>query len=262
MGWRLCPWGKKMRVAVYQSLSPMGDSAAACAQAEVALRAAGAMGASVLVLPEVWLPGYNQPDIPAQAIAAGSAPLRRLAAAAKASGCALITGYAEAAEGAVWNAALCIDAAGQVVANYRKIQLYGAREQSLYRPGTGYVTFDLAGRKAAILICYDIEFAPHVKALADQGVSLICVPTANMAPFTHVVRHTVPAMAANHGVAIAYANYCGTEGDLTYVGGSQIVGPHGEVLAVAGDGTALLVADIPDVDTARVSTQSRDPKRL
>jgi 5-aminopentanamidase len=240
----------------------MGDIHAACLQAEQALRAAAAMGAAVLVLPEVFLPGYNQDDIPARALTQDSDVMRRLSAAVKDSGCALVVGYAEAADGAVWNAAICFDAGGRQVANYRKVQLYGVREQSLYRPGTSYVTFDLAGQKAAILICYDIEFAPHVKALADQGVKLICVPTANMAPFTHVVRYTVPAMAANHGVAVAYANYCGEEGDLTYVGGSQIVGPHGEVLAFAGESPALLIADIPMVDPARVSTQSRDLKRL
>lgn len=251
-----------MRVAVLQSPSPAGDIDAACIQAERALLAAGAMGAAVLVLPEVWLPGYNQNDIPAQALGQDNAVMQRLSAAAKAAGCALVVGYAEAAEGAVWNAAACFDTGGECVANYRKVQLYGGREQSLYRPGTGYVTFDLAGVKAAILICYDVEFAPHVKALADDGVRLICVPTANMAPFTHVVRYTVPAMAANHGVAMAYANYCGAEGDLTYVGGSQIVGPHGEVLALAGEGLALLVADIPEADPACVSTQSRDLKRL
>jgi 5-aminopentanamidase len=251
-----------MRLAVLQSPSPMGDIDAACGQAEHALRAAAAMGAAVLVLPEVFLPGYNQPDIPARALTRDSAPLQRLAAAAKANDCALVVGYADAAEGTVWNAAICFDAKGQVAGNYRKVQLYGAREQSLYRPGTAYVTFDLAGQKAAILICYDVEFAPHIKALADDGVRILLVPTANMAPFTHVVRYTVPAMAANHGVAIAYANYCGAEGDLTYVGGSQIVGPHGEVLAMAGEGPALLVADIPDVDAGRISTQSRDLKRL
>ncbi|MGL4321039.1 MAG: nitrilase-related carbon-nitrogen hydrolase, partial [Paracoccaceae bacterium] len=190
-----------MRVAVLQAHSPMGDLDAACAAAEGALAAAGAMGAAVLVLPEVWLPGYNQPDIPSLALAPDSPPLGRLAAAAKRSACALVMGYAEAADGVIWNSAICVDAQGQTVANYRKVQLYGAREKALYRSGAEYVTFDLGGEKAAILICYDIEFAPHVKALADQGVTLICVPTANMAPFTHVVHHTVPAMAANHGVA-------------------------------------------------------------
>lgn len=251
-----------MRVAVLQSPSPMGDIDAACTQAGRALAAAGAMGAAVLVLPEVWLPGYNQPNIKELAFTPDSAPMRRLSFAAKAANCALVAGYAEAAGGAVWNSAICFDATGQTIANYRKVQLYGPREKALYRPGTGYLTFDLAGHKAAILICYDIEFAPHVKALADQGITLICVPTANMAPFTHVVRYTVPAMAANHGLSIAYANYCGTEGDLTYVGGSQIVGPHGEVLAIAGEYPALLIADIPDADPTRVSTQSHDLIRL
>jgi 5-aminopentanamidase len=251
-----------MRLAVLQSPSLMGDLGLALTQAEQALRAAAAMGAAVLVLPEVFLPGYNQPDIPTRALPRDSAVMERLAAAAKANACALVVGYAEAAEGAVWNAAICFDAAGREAGNYRKVQLYGAREQSLYRPGAAYVTFDLAGNKAAILICYDVEFAPHIKALADEGVQVLLVPTANMHPFTHVVHHTVPAMAANHGVAIAYANYCGAEGDLTYVGGSQIVGPHGEVLAFAGEGPALLIADIPAVDPARISTQSRDLKRL
>jgi predicted amidohydrolase len=81
-----------------------------------------------------------------------------------------------------------------------------------------------------------------------------------MTPFTHVARHTVPAMAANHGVTIVYANYCGTEGDLTYVGSSLIAGPHGEILAQAGDSPALLVAELPPRDPSRLSTQSADLK--
>jgi predicted amidohydrolase len=69
-------------------------------------------------------------------------------------------------------------------------------------------------------------------------------------------------MAANHGLAIAYANFCGSEGDLTYAGGSVIAGPHGEVLARAGAGPALLIADLPPRDPARLSTQAADLRRL
>ena len=83
-----------------------------------------------------------------------------------------------------------------------------------------------------------------------------------MQPFTHVGRHTVAAMAANHGVAIVYANYCGIEGDLSYIGGSLIAGPHGEVLAQAGQGPALLIADIPDRDPALLSTQAADFRKV
>lgn len=252
--------GEPMRLSVLQTASPAGDLDAACAALETALRAASAAGADVLVAPEVFLPGYNcaeiaglMPDAPA---------LARLAGAAKSAKTALVFGYAEAADGRVYNSALCFGPDGETLAHYRKIQLYGPREKAIYTPGDGFVIFDLAGRKMALLICYDIEFAPHVAALAAQGVEAILVPTANMAPFTHVIRHTVPAMAANHGLAIAYANYCGTEGDLTYVGGSLIAGPHGEVLAQAGDHPALLIADVPGIDPARVSTQSLDFRKI
>ncbi|MGQ0609817.1 MAG: nitrilase-related carbon-nitrogen hydrolase [Paracoccaceae bacterium] len=247
-----------MKLALLQGPSCGGDVPAALAAVGAALRGAGAMGAAVLVVPEVYLPGYNQPDIAGQALAPGSAVLEALAGSARAAGCALVIGYAEAAADGIYNAALVLGADGAVVANYRKIQLYGPRERAVYRPGDGYVTFWLGGVKAAVLICYDVEFAPHIKALADDGAEVILVPTANMMPFVHVVRHTVPAMAAGHGVSIVYANYCGAEGDLTYVGGSLIAGPHGEVLAQAGEGPALLVAEVPARDPARLSTQSAD----
>jgi len=247
-----------MRLAVLQSPSPEGDLDAALVTVERALTAAGAAGADALVVPEVFLPGYNLADLAAQALADGAPALRRLGAAAAAAGTALVLGYAEAQGARVYNTALCIGPDGRDCARYRKVQLYGPREKAIYTPGDAYVTFTLAGRKAALLICYDIEFAPHVAALATLGTEVILVPTANMTPFSHVVRHTVPAMAANHGLAIAYANYCGSERDLTYVGGSLIVGPHGEVLAQAGDHPALLIADVPDIDPERISTQARD----
>jgi nitrilase len=251
-----------MRLAIWQGTSPASDPDVALADASRALMAASAIGAAALILPEVWWPGYNQPTIPEQA-QPQSGPfaesLRQLCATAS---CALIIGYAERAGDQIYNAALVIGPDGQDLGHYRKIQLYGPREAQLYTPGDHYAVFDIGGIRAAVLICYDVEFAPHIAALAAQGVQLILAPTANMAPFDHVTRYTVPAMAANHGVTIAYANYCGTEGDLTYVGGSLIVGPHGEVLAQAGQSPALLIADIPPRDASRLSTQSRDLRKV
>jgi 5-aminopentanamidase len=251
-----------MRLAILQTRSPEGDLEAALDQIEQALKASGAARVDALVVPEVFLPGYNLADPAAQALADGAPALRRLSSAAAAEGTALVLGYAERQEDRVFNSALCLGPDGREAARYRKVQLYGSCEQAIYTPGDRYVTFPLAGRKAALLICYDIEFAPHVAALASMGTEVILVPTANMAPFSHVVRHTVPAMAANHGLAIAYANYCGSERDLTYVGGSLVVGPHGEVLAQAGDHPALLIADVPERDPARISTQAGDFRPL
>lgn len=247
-----------MRLALWQGDSPCSNLDWALAQTESALAAAGQMGADALVLPEVWLPGYNQPIDASNALGRDDPAFARLGRAAAAAGCALVIGYAERDGDRIYNSACCLGADGEPLAHYRKIQLYGPRENAIYRPGGAYVTFPLAGETAAILICYDVEFAPHVKALADKGATTILVPTANMQPYSHVIRATVPAMAANHAVTIAYANYCGTEGDLAYLGGSLIAGPHGEVLAQAGETAALLIADIPPRRVHHLSTQSAD----
>lgn len=248
-----------MRLALWQGTSPAADLDRAVAEVDKATAAAAVMGAEAVVFPEVWMQGYNQPDLPARLMGQDHPAFDRLEQTARQSGCSIVVGYAENGEGRGYNAALCLFSDGRPRLNYRKIQLYGDREKALYWPGDGYVRFPLGGRSAAMLICYDIEFAPHVAKLATMGVEIILVPTANMQPFTHVVRHTVPAMAANHGVTIVYANYCGAEGDLTYVGGSLIAGPHGEVLAQAGEaGPSLLVVDVPARDGFRLSTQAQD----
>ena len=247
-----------MRVALFQAASTEGDTGSALEAIDRARRGQGAVGADVLVGPELWLPGYNQPDIAAHAQPRDGAWAAALSGLCRKAGCGLVLGYAERDGARLFNAALALDASGAELAQYRKIQLYGPREAALFTPGDRHALFTLAGRRVAVLICYDVEFAPHVAALAAAGVEVILVPTANMLPFTHVAEHTVPAMAANHGLSIVYANFCGVEGDLAYVGGSVIAGPHGEVLARAGRQPALLVVDLPPHDPARLSTQAHD----
>lgn len=251
-----------LRLALLQCPSPAGDIEAGIAEIAAALTAAGNAGAQMLVAPETLLPGYNCDAIPRLALPQGGAWQDRLAALCKSARCGLTLGYAERKGDKVYNAAVCLSATGETLAHYRKIQLYGAREAALYSAGSSYSIFDFQGQKTALLICYDVEFAPHIAALAARGVTLILVPTANMLPFTHVCTATVPAMAANHGASIVYANYCGTEGDLTYCGLSLIAGPHGEVLAQAGDTPTILLADLPPRDPARLSTQARDYRAI
>jgi 5-aminopentanamidase len=251
-----------MRLALWQDQSPMGDQTAAMTKIDSAAQAAGAMGSAMLVLPEVFLPGYNHLAIRDHALLRDAAIFGKIAAVARAARCGIVLGYAEQDGEAIFNAAIAFDASGTIIAHYRKIQLFGTREKAIYTPGSYHTIFDLHGQKAALLICYDIEFSAHVATLAEQGVTLVLVPTANMEPYDHVVRHTVATMAANHGVTIVYSNYCGSEGDLVYVGGSLIVGPHGEVLAQAGRAPALLIADVPGSDPARLSTQGADYRRV
>lgn len=233
-----------MIVAVWQGPSPDGNIARAFDTVARMLTAAAAAGAQVLVFPELYLPGYNHAGLAALAQPAGGAWERRLAALARASGCGLAIGLAEREGETLRNTALVFDGTGHEIARYHKVQLYGPREQALFTPGDRLCLFDFGGLRCGLMICYDVEFAPLVRANAAAGAQLLIVPTANPVPFHHVPRLTVPAQAVNHGVTIAYANLCGPEGDLVYSGGSCIVGPDGVSLASAGPGAALLIADL------------------
>ena len=247
-----------MRIALNQCPSPSGATGEGLATLDASLSATRAAGAGALVMPELFLPGYNVTDPGAQARTAAEWDAELGPRAARA-GVALILGLAERDGAALYNSAMAWGPDGARLALYRKNQLFGPREKALFTHGTRLVTFALGPRKAALLICYDVEFAPLCAQLSADGVDLVLVPTANMLPFTHVSRLTVPAQAVNHGLAIVYANYCGSEGDLTYAGGSLIVNRDGCVLAQAGPGPALLVADLDHpADPALASTQGAD----
>lgn len=234
-----------MKVALHQGPPLRGDIEAAFARLETQTRAAALSGARMIVYPELLLPGYNQPDLHGTL----SQPLggewcRRVAQIARDTGCGITLGWAERDGDTVYNAATAFGADGAVLGHYRKIQLFGPMEQASFAFGASYCTFDFHGIPTALLICYDIEFPPHVRALADQGVKLILVPTANPAGFEHVSTVFVPARAGEMDLTIVYANFSGPEGDITFGGHSLIAGPDARPLVSATCGEALLVADI------------------
>lgn len=246
-------------IAIWQGIARTDDTPAALADLTAAVTGAASVGARLLVAPEVFFPGYNSARIADLAQPRGGDWHRALSALCKAQDCGLVVGYAERDGERVYNSAIAFDAAGAEVAHYRKTQLFGPREKAIFAPGDVLCTFDAGGIKAAILICYDVEFAPLIRELAGQGVKLLLVPTANPEPNIHVSKLVVPAHAINHGLTIAYANYAGAEGDITYCGGSTIVAPDASVLAYAGPGPALITADIARTpDPALMQNQLSD----
>ena len=241
-----------MRLALYQGPSPSGDLATAFEAVDSTLAAAAAMEADIAVFPEIFLPGYNVEALEAQPLDGDW--VERLKAAARKAGVALVIGMAEEADGVVYNSALVLGRDGGLLANFRKLQLFGDREKALYTPGDEYVVFPFRNHRIGLLICYDVEFPEHVRAIARQGADLVLVPTANMQPFDNVNRIALAARAMENGVTLAYCNYCGAEGDLKYVGKSVIAGPDGDPIAQAGPETTLLIADIPEPGAAETGT--------
>ena len=162
----------------------------------------------------------------------------------------------------MFNTAVALGSNGALLASYRKTHLFGAVDREQFSPGGRQSPpFELAGMKAALLICYDVEFPENVRLAALGGADLIVVPTALMHPFDVVARAVVPARAFENQVFLAYANRCGREGAFDYCGSSCVVGPDGRDLARAGKGEELILADVDPAALAasrRLNTHLQD----
>jgi predicted amidohydrolase len=207
-----------------------------------------AKGADLLVLPEMFLTGYNI-GVDAVSVLAevyNGESAQQVARIAKAAGIAILYGYPERTEdGQIYNAVQLIDAHGERLCNYRKTHLFGDLDRSMFSPGEDdFPLVELNGWKLGFLICYDLEFPENARRLALAGAELILVPTANMIPFDFVADVTVRSRAFENQCYVAYANYCGQEGEIHYCGQSSIAAPDGSRIAQAGLDEALIVGEL------------------
>ena len=221
---------------------------------------ARALGAQILVCPEMGLTGYaiGAERVRALAEPADGALTQAVAATAQRHGIAVVYGYPELhPQGQPFNAVQAIGPDGQSLARYRKTHLYGDLDHAQFSAGdAASQVFVWRGWRLGLLICYDVEFPETVRLLALQGVDAVLVPTANMAAFDEVQNLLVPARACENRVFVAYANACGHEPGIHYGGLSTVARPDGGVLSRAGRDGDLLIATLTQeaLDLARRSS--------
>jgi predicted amidohydrolase len=232
-----------MKIALYQGPGLLNDVTGAFALMGKQAAAAKANGADVLLMPEMYLTGYNiGPEAArSQALTAeGLVPARDIA---KTNGIALVFGYPELVGESVANSAVLISADGDILLNYRKSHLFGDIDRSMFKCiGGGFALAEMNGFKIGLLICYDIEFPEPARRIALAGADVLLIPTAQMEPYEQVAKHVIPARAYENQIYVAYANHSGSDDGLNYIGLSSICGPDGAVLAAAGKGEELIYA--------------------
>jgi len=246
------------RLAVAQTAAALATPAARLDWLEEALPDLQRQEVDLLLLPELFLTGYNIGDRARDwAEAATGAAAVRIAALAKRFGLAIHYGYPESADGVIYNAAQCFGPDGSVLGHHRKLAIPPGAEEMYYSAGAGCRLFAYRGLKIGTLICYDAEFGETARHLAVSGAQLILVPTALGAQWGWVARSMIPTRAYENGVFLAYANHAGSENGLDYLGASFIAAPDGIELARAAAAPEILLADL---DPTRVQkAQARLP---
>lgn len=236
-----------IRMSALQMQTAGANTAANLARIEKAAHEAAAAGASLLVTPELGVTSYGGGrDILDLAEPADGPIVNRLGEIARQTGVAIVAGFAEKADRAIYNSAVYTDGTG-TPSIYRKSHLYGDYERQLFSPEAPTTClFSHCGMTLGMLICYDVEFPENVRRLALAGAGMILVPTATPKGVsgTFIAEKMIPVRAFENQIFIAYVNNIGRDGAFDYAGQSVVAAPDGAVLARAGLTEELLTADI------------------
>src|SRR5215216_584787 len=190
--------------------------------------------ADLVVFPELFLSGYTLTDIEGLAVHLDGPELKMIADMARESSTALMFGTPERVSGGIANSAFCVDEQGTIAAVYRKVQLYGGDESDAFVAGDELLVVELCGLKMGIMICFDVEFPEVARSLAQAGAEMLVTISANMEPFGNDHAVFVSARALENGLPHVYVNQVGPVENLTFVGGSTVVSPDGEIYTQAG----------------------------
>lgn len=240
---------KSVEVALVQVASPEAESVSA-RRDRVGKMLTDARGADLVVLPELWAPGYNSfdayPDLAeplnGDTVTAGQEWARTL-------GCFLHLGsiLEMTPSGRIYNTAILLDPNGVVVHTYRKMHVFGyqSREAELLTPGDGISVAQTPLGPIGATTCYDLRFPELWRLLVDEGAHTVITPAAWPAARTDHWRLFTSCRAVEQQILLIACNSTGVQsGGVKLAGSSRVVDPWGRVLVEAGTDEAVIKVDV------------------
>jgi predicted amidohydrolase len=199
-----------------------------------------AEGCELAVLPELWPCGYA-PRTLADDIRAAAEPIdgsrsRALAERAREQALWLVAGSVpELADGALFNTALLFAPSGELVGFHRKAHLYPTvGEHRAVSAGQRVTVCEVDGiGTLGLIVCFDGDFPEVARTLHDRGARVVVEVCAYELAAATWWDRIYPAQALTNGQWWIMANQFGYNGAVTYLGGSQVISPSGEVIATA-----------------------------
>ncbi|MEE1621911.1 nitrilase-related carbon-nitrogen hydrolase [Zafaria sp. Z1313] len=251
---------RALRIALGQ-LASTDDVEANLRAIDDAAGSAAADGAELLLLPEYAT--FEKAELDADC-ARVAEPLdgpvaTRLAATARRHGLFLVAGVLEAGDGpaGAYNTLVAFGPDGGLLASYRKAHLFDAQgyaESDFIdaAPEPEAVVVELAGVRCGLMICYDLRFPEHARALSDAGAQVLLV-AASWVPGRGKLAQwqaLLAARAIENGMFVAGA----CQAVPHSVGHSALVDPMGTGLAGLGPAAGLALAD---ADLRRIASTRR-----
>jgi NAD+ synthase (glutamine-hydrolysing) len=243
-----------LRIALAQINLFVGDVAGNTQRViDTAADARDRLKADLVLFPELSLSGYPPEDL---LFHKGlrrqvSGALERVRA--ETSGIAVMVGYPEYAQDAIYNAAALIRD-GEILASYRKQELPNYRvfdEKRYFKHGSDTRIVELNGIRVALLICEDIWEPNPARAAKAQGAQLIVV--INGSPYSMQYQERRESIVRDRvkdtQLPVVYLNLLGGQDELVFDGGSFVMNAAGEVVQRAAPFVeAVYAVDVDLID--------------
>ncbi len=240
-----------MKIAALQTDIVWEDPQANFARLRPQLAEAAAVGARLIILPEMYSYGFSMntdqiaepPDGPSVEFLAeqardlgvwvcGSVPERASVDAERPANTLVLAGP------------------GGERHRYRKRHPFTfANEHAHYLAGDADLCVELEGLRVATMICYDLRFADDSWALAEATDLYVVVANWPAKRREHW-RTLLRARAIENQAWVVGLNRVGEGGGISYSGDSMIIDPWGEVVCAASRDPVTLFADV-DVERVR-----------
>jgi predicted amidohydrolase len=208
-------------------------------------------GAGLIVLPEIWTPGYFAFDDYQQSSADAPQIRAHLSDLASRHAVYLHGGsFVEEEAGRHYNTSVFFGPDGRVVGEYRKIHLFGfgSREPEVLSPGDSPTVVDTDMGKVGLVVCYDLRYPELFRQMVDRGAEMVLVASAWPHPRLDAWRTLGRARAIESQIHLIAANGVGsTRSGPSLCGHSAVIDPWGVPIAQGGDDPGVVVAGI-DLD--------------
>jgi N-carbamoylputrescine amidase len=248
------------RIGLIQ-LAWAGSREAMVTQVEKQVAQAGALGATLVCLPELTLspyfPGLRDPAGFGWAEPLADGPSAQcFSALARRHAITLVGSLVERTpEGTCYDTATVHAPDGSLIGATRKIHIpsgEGYHETDYFQAGDSYPVVDIGALALATPTCYDQWFPELARIYALGGAELVCYPTAIGAEpgdptldSQQAWQTVMRGHAIANGIFVAAVNRVGVENGIRFYGSSFVCDPMGQVLAQAGrDSSEVVFADL------------------
>jgi omega-amidase len=241
-------------IALAQQDVPIGEPGTNLARARDFAAQARDSGADLLLLPELWLHGYDLERAEEWAAPLGEGGFADMAAIAGEFGLYLAGSLLEQHAGGVSNTAVLYDPDGTLLGSYRKIHLFRLMQEPRYLvPGDHATLCPTPWGPVGLAICYDMRFPELFRAMALAGAVLFLVPAQWPVRRVEAWFLLARARAVENELFVAACNRVGTDGQVDFPGSSCLIDPLGNSLVKGDDQERLLIAqaDLHEMHKAR-----------